>query len=62
MTPIRRGSGKQHVHRKSESYRQHLRRKLAAYELWRSTKLTHLCSDKLTLLVHSTTKCFFFSK
>ena len=32
MTPIRRGSGKQHVHRKSESYRQHLRRKLAAYE------------------------------
>jgi hypothetical protein len=32
MTPIRRGSGKQHVHRKSASYRQHLRRKLAAYE------------------------------
>lgn len=32
MTPIRRGSGKQHVHRKSEIYRQHLRRKLAAYE------------------------------
>jgi len=32
MTPIRRGSGKQHVHRKSEIYRQHLRRKLAAYQ------------------------------
>jgi hypothetical protein len=32
MTPIRRGSGKQHVHRKSEIYRQHIRRKLAAYE------------------------------
>jgi hypothetical protein len=32
MTPIRRGSGKQHVHRKSPSYRQHIRRKLAAYE------------------------------
>jgi len=32
MTPIRRGSGKQHVHRKSAIYRQHLRRKLAADE------------------------------
>jgi len=32
MTPIRRGSGKQHVHRKSKTYRQHIRRKLAAYE------------------------------
>jgi REP element-mobilizing transposase RayT len=28
--------------------------------LWRSTKLTHLCSDKLTHLVHSIGKCFFF--
>jgi len=32
MTPIRRGSGKQYVQRKSELYRDHLRRKLAAYE------------------------------
>lgn len=32
MTPIRRGSGNQHLHRKSESYRQGVRRKLAAYE------------------------------
>jgi hypothetical protein len=32
MTPIKRGSGKQHVHRKSETYRQNLRRKLGAYE------------------------------
>jgi len=30
MTPIRRGSGTQHVHRKSEIYRQPIRRKLAA--------------------------------
>ena len=32
MPPIRRGSGTQHVHRQSESYRQQIRRKLAAYE------------------------------
>ncbi len=32
MTPIRRGSGKQYVQRKSEIYRAHIRRKLAAYE------------------------------
>ncbi len=32
MTPIRRGSGKQYVQRKSEVYRAHVRRKLAAYE------------------------------
>lgn len=32
MTPIRRGGGNQHLHRKSESYRQGVRRKLAAYE------------------------------
>jgi hypothetical protein len=32
MTPIRRGSGNQYLHRKSESYRQGVRRKLAAYE------------------------------
>jgi hypothetical protein len=32
MTPIHRGSGKQHVHRKSETYRQNIRRKIAAYE------------------------------
>jgi len=32
MTPIRRGSGKQYVQRKSEIYRAHVRRKLAAYE------------------------------
>src|SRR5258707_1955394 len=32
MTPIHRGSGKQYVQRKSELYRAHLRRKLAAYE------------------------------
>ena len=32
MTPIHRGSGKQYVQRKSEIYRAHLRRKLAAYE------------------------------
>jgi hypothetical protein len=32
MTPIRRGHGNQHLHRKSESYRQGVRRKLAAYE------------------------------
>src|SRR5213593_3315224 len=32
MTPIRRGSGKQYMQRKSEVYRAHVRRKLAAYE------------------------------
>jgi hypothetical protein len=32
MTPIHRGSGKQYVQRKSQTYRAHLRRKLAAYE------------------------------
>jgi hypothetical protein len=32
MTPIHRGSGKQYVQRKSEIYRAHIRRKLAAYE------------------------------
>jgi hypothetical protein len=32
MTPLHRGSGKQYVQRKSELYREHLRRKLAAYE------------------------------
>src|SRR5213596_1040604 len=32
MTPIRRGSGKQYVQRKTEIYRAHVRRKLAAYE------------------------------
>ena len=32
MTPIHRGSGKQYVQRKSQLYREHLRRKLAAYE------------------------------
>ncbi len=32
MTPIHRGSGKQYVQRKSETYRAHIRRKLAAYE------------------------------
>lgn len=32
MRPIHRGSGKQHVHRKTETYRQQIRRKLGAYE------------------------------
>jgi len=32
MNPIRRGDGSQHPHRQSPGYRQHLRRKLAAYE------------------------------
>jgi hypothetical protein len=32
MKPIRRGDGSQHPHRQSESYRQAVRRKLAAYE------------------------------
>jgi hypothetical protein len=32
MRPIRRGDGSQHPHRQSPTYRQHLRRKLAAYE------------------------------
>jgi hypothetical protein len=32
MTPVRRGSGNQHPHRKSEHYRNAIRRKLAAYE------------------------------
>ncbi len=32
MNPIHRGSGKQFVQRKSELYREHVRRKLAAYE------------------------------
>jgi hypothetical protein len=31
MTPISRRSGNQYLHRKSERYRQHVRRKLAAY-------------------------------
>jgi hypothetical protein len=32
MNPICRGSGNQHLHRKSEAYRQQVRRKVAAYE------------------------------
>jgi hypothetical protein len=32
MSPIHRGSGNQYVQRKSELYRAHIRRKLAAYE------------------------------
>lgn len=32
MNPIHRGSGKQYVQRKSQTYRDHIRRKLAAYE------------------------------
>jgi len=32
MDPIRRGDGSQHPHHQSNDYRQHLRRKLAAYE------------------------------
>ena len=32
MTPLRRGSGNQHLHRKSDDYRRAVRRKLAAYE------------------------------
>jgi hypothetical protein len=32
MTPIRRGSGKQYVHRKSQTYRKNVRRKIGAYE------------------------------
>jgi len=32
MTPIRRGSGNQHLHRKTQTYRQAVQRKLAAYE------------------------------
>ena len=32
MTKIHRGSGKQHVHRKTEEYRQNIRRKIGAYE------------------------------
>ena len=32
MTPLRRGSGNQHLYRQTERYRQKVRRKLAAYE------------------------------
>jgi len=32
MTPLRRGQGHQHLHRKSEAYRQQVRRKFAAYQ------------------------------
>jgi hypothetical protein len=32
MNPIHRGSGKQYVQRKSQLYREHIRRKLGAYE------------------------------
>ncbi len=32
MTPIRRGSGNQHLHRQTQDYRQAVKRKLAAYE------------------------------
>ena len=32
MTPIHHGGGNQHLHRKSPSYRQGVRSKLAAYE------------------------------
>ena len=32
MTPIRRGSGNQHLHRQTEGYRRAIRRKFAAYE------------------------------
>jgi hypothetical protein len=32
MNPIRRGDGSQHPHHQSPEYRQHIRRKLAAYE------------------------------
>src|SRR5438445_11991771 len=32
MTPLRRGDGNQHLHRKSPKYRQQVRRKFAAYQ------------------------------
>ena len=32
MTPLHRGQGNQHLHRKSDHYRQQVRRKFAAYE------------------------------
>jgi hypothetical protein len=32
MTPLRRGDGNQHLHRKSATYRQQVRRKFAAYQ------------------------------
>jgi len=32
MVPLHRGSGKQYLHRQSDTYRAHIRRKLAAYE------------------------------
>lgn len=32
MTPIQRGDGNQHLHRRSETYRQNVRRKIGAYE------------------------------
>jgi hypothetical protein len=32
MTPLRRGDGNQYLHRKSELYRNQVRRKVAAYE------------------------------
>lgn len=32
MNPIRRGTGKQYMHRKSQTYREHIRRKMLAYE------------------------------
>jgi hypothetical protein len=31
MTPIRKGSGNQHLHRKTEEYRQQVKRKMGAY-------------------------------
>ena len=34
MTPIRKGAGKQHLHMKTEEYREQVKRKMAAYHLY----------------------------
>jgi hypothetical protein len=34
MTPIRKGAGKQHLHMKTEEYREQIKRKMAAYHLY----------------------------
>jgi hypothetical protein len=45
MTPLRRGDGNQHLHRKSNRYRAQVRRKLAAYE--RHIQIGHIVQGLL---------------
>jgi len=54
MTPLRRVSGNQHLHRKSEAYRKAVRRKLAAYH--RHVQLGIIAQGLLQILSATTSK------